>query len=485
MSTHLATLCALLLLAAPSLAAAQEAAPPKRSILVLQLDDQADVMTRGVAQALAEEGFAVWDAALIDRALGPHIIPAPDDAATKPFVGLDVQLNEGIRSFFYLGEAGAIERLREPVALGMRSPEVLIHRPDWAGQIIDAAVVLVRAYAEGSKKTRKDAIQLAAQLARTFPSHVVTDELVPPETLPVFEEGKKLALATSATLTFIDADRPGCRLYLNGAPVTTASLTIAADTPYAVRHECGAGAPFAFRVQLAAGQSAALPLTDVDPRAMRMRDDELATRAAVERAMRFVSHITAVPSSIGVSRARGAAQTPQERYLFVRVEQGAGAVWSDGTDPGTMRELLVRVLPELDPAAIDRMVRARQPAQTSQPAASDAGLGPAGWAGIGALVLGAGGLAASAYFSADASDLSEQLRAPQPSRAAYDQLANQHADAQSSGQIALFAGAGLAVVGAGLLIWALTDATEPDSPAVTLTPTLSADGAGASLSWSF
>jgi hypothetical protein len=480
-----ASLISLLCLLAPAQALAQQpAAPPdakQRAILVLQLDDEADVMTRGVAQALGEEGFAVWDRAEIERALSPVVIPAPTREAMQPFVGLDGQLNEGVRSFFYLGEQGAIDRLREPVALGLRSAEVLIHRPDWAGQIIDGGVVLVRAYAEGGKKTRKEASALAEQLARTFPSYVATAELVPPETLKVFEEARTRALEGRATLSFEGAERPGCRVYLNGAPVTTTSLPVAADTPYAVRQECGAGAPFAFRVTVPAGKTRAVTLVDTDPLALAMPDDELSTRAKVERSMRFLSAVTGVPSAIGVSRARGQAATPQERYLFVRVEQGAGAVWSDGTDPVTMRELLVRVLPELDTAAIDRMVRARQPAPSAQQA-DEGGMGAKGWLGVGGLVLGAGALGASAYFNAEAGDLGDQMASPQPSRAAYDALDDDRTSAQTSGQIALYAGGGLIALGAGLLLWELLGG---EDTAVTIIPSAGAESASVDLLWSF
>lgn len=475
---HRASIPALALL---TLLARPAYAQEKRAIIVLQLDDQADVMTRGVAQALSQEGFSVWDQPLLEQSISPHIIPPPSPDDVKPFVGIDGKLNEGIRSFFYLGEQGAIDGLREPVALGLSSAALLAHRPDWAGQIIDGAVVLVRAYAEGSKKTHKDAYALAESLARTFPSYVATAELVPPDTLKFFDEGRRRALAASATLRFEGADRPGCRLYVNGAPVAASSLVVAADTPYAIRQECGAGSPFAFRVRAPAGATLAVPLIDANPLTMRMRDDELATRAQVERAMRFISALTGVPSAIGVSRALDAAASSQQRYLFVRVEQGAGAVWSDGTDPETMRELLVRVLPELDPAAIDRMVKDRQPAQTAAPA-DHGGMGAAGWIGVSSLVLGVGALGASAYFNADAGDLRDQLARPQPDRPTYDALASDLDSAQTSGQIALYAGAGLAALGAGLLLWELLG---DEDAAVAITPNVGADRAMIDLSWRF
>lgn len=130
-----------------------------------------------------------------------------------------------------------------------------------------------------------------------------------------------------------------------------------------------------------------------------------------------------------------------------------------------------------------RLQRQALEASVIQPAAPTEGPGALTYAGAGAALVGAGLVAGALYLGHDVQQRLDTLKTVEQ-RSQYDTERDAIEADQSLGQILLFSGIGLAAVGSGLLVYDLLDGTSSDSPQITLEPTLGeARGARATLRW--
>ena len=89
-------------------------------------------------------------------------------------------------------------------------------------------------------------------------------------------------------------------------------------------------------------------------------------------------------------------------------------------------------------------------------AAPNDGLSLLGWGGAGTALLGGAAVATNFLFASQASSTSDELAATRQ-RSRYDELSQDFDEQQGTAQALLFVGAGLAAVGAGLLLWDLSN----------------------------
>src|SRR5690554_44691 len=131
----------------------------------------------------------------------------------------------------------------------------------------------------------------------------------------------------------------------------------------------------------------------------------------------------------------------------------------------------------------ERQERQALEASIKYPVAAAAGPGALTYAGAGAAIVGAGLVAGALYLGYDVQQRLDTLGTVEQ-RPHYDTQREEIEADQNLGQILLYSGIGLAAIGSGLLVYDLLGAASSDSPQITLEPTLGATrGARATLRW--
>jgi hypothetical protein len=284
--------------------------------------------------------------------------------------------------------------------MGMSHPEVLARRPDYAQQIFEAGIVLIRAYKNLEQEDNARAV--ARLMIKTLPGLKASPATAPPPIIRYLQKQREEVASNGTRLGIEIVDGSDCNTYVNGSPVQEREYTVAHEVTYYVTMDCGGELAPVWRTNVAKGTTLVAPVAPRDPLDFVMKDGTFRQRRSAEGYLRMVAFYADVPRVLGVSRELGDGD---ENLLVLRVERGGEALWSDSTDETKVRRVLAKVMPEYQMA-------------TSQPVAGVSlsqgearrtdwlgwGLvgGGAAFAGSGAyLVVAAGWIEKSVYCSAN------------------------------------------------------------------------------------
>jgi hypothetical protein len=319
---------------------AEEAEVP---VGVIPLDDSARAgsLMQTVGGLLDEARFDVYIGDRLERSLAKRRVAPPDSRVSAKFAGLSATIASGVEHFFYKGNQSAIDALSPAFDLGMSHLDVLTRRPDYAAQVFEAGMVMIRAY--DALDEDENARSVARALVESLPALEPSGANNPPEIISLVEaERQKLAEeGTILELEMLDGEE--CTGYVNGAPVDDEPVVVAADRSYMVTMDCGGSQAPVWRVEPRAGESLAVPISPGNPLEFSMQGDTFDQRRRAEAYLRMVAFWAGLPRMLGVSRVTEAES--EESVLFVRAETDGEIVWSDGNNEEAITRGLARVLP--------------------------------------------------------------------------------------------------------------------------------------------
>jgi len=315
-----------------------------RQVAMVALDDGTD------SGALMHTVSNLLDRAEYDVVAGQRLAGALDARRADPvservaakFRGIANVIGEGVRSFFYKGNETVVEKLTPVFDLGMGHPEVLVRRPDFADQIFQAGVVLVRAYINLDR--REDAAAVAQLLARRLPGKEPAPSTAPPDIIRFFRKQRKTVADGGAELQVEKVGADDCTSYVNGSAVDNRTLTVAAEEPYYLTVECGDTQSPVWKRAFEPGERATVPVSAREPLAVAMTDTNFRERKRAEAYLRLVSYWTGIPEVLGVKQPT--AETEGDAVLVVRVGADGSADWSDTSRTGEVNQAIARVMPD-------------------------------------------------------------------------------------------------------------------------------------------
>ena len=346
-----ATLMAGLVVALPAVAANGGGGEGDRRVAVVALDDGTD------SGALMHTVSNLLDGAAYDVVAGERLAdlleerqaePIPERIAAK-FTGISNVIGEGVRSFFYKGNETVVDKLTPILDLGMGHPEVLARRPDFADQMFQAGVILVRAYI--NLEQREDAAAVAQLLARRLPGKEPSPSTAPPDIIRFFRKQRKVVADGGARVTIAKVGGDECTSYVNGSAVGGRTLSVAAGETYYLALECGGEEAPVWRRSFVAGEEATVPISAADPLDFAMENANYRERKRAEAHLQLVSEWTGISEVLGVKQPR--SETDDESVLVVRVGAGGTATWSDATRSGEVNQAIARVMPGYEPSVPD------------------------------------------------------------------------------------------------------------------------------------
>ncbi|MFB6352172.1 MAG: hypothetical protein ABEN55_01165 [Bradymonadaceae bacterium] len=282
---------------------------------------------------------------LLDRVEQRRAEPVSERVAAK-FSGIANVIGEGVRSFFYKGNETVVEKLTPVFDLGMGHPEVLARRPDFADQIFQTGVILVRAYI--NLEQREDAAAVAQLLARRLPGMEPAPSTAPPNIIRFFREQRKAVADGGATLRVEKVGADDCTSYVNGSAVGNRALTVAAEEPYYLTVECGDTESPVWKRAFEPGEEATVSVSAGEPLEIAMKNANFQERKRAEDYLRLVSEWTGIPQVLGVKQPT--AETEGDSVLVVRVGADGEASWSDTSRGGEVNQAIARVMPDYQPA---------------------------------------------------------------------------------------------------------------------------------------
>jgi hypothetical protein len=328
---------------------------------------------------LDDDGFEVLEEERLRRLTDTSLVPDTPPEISRQFVGLSTRIGEGIEKFFYKGNDAALDRLTPVFNLGMAYPEVLARRPDFARQIFEAGLVMIRAYR--NLKRHDDARRLARGLVEAFPGFDARSNSVPPEVVALLSNQRE-ELAASGTKLQIEMVRgEGCQALVNGTSVGASPFAVSAETKYFVTMECGGGAAPLWRVQPVKSVTTRVPIATRHPLDYVMPNGGFRHRKSAEAYLQMVSFWADVPRVLGVADAEDADAS--DSVILVHLEADGRAGWSDRADKKTVSRMLVRVMNDYDG-------RPAKPEGQSWPQGSSESTDWLSWSLIGTGVLAAG-----------------------------------------------------------------------------------------------
>ncbi|MFW6058305.1 MAG: hypothetical protein ACOC9W_05570, partial [Persicimonas sp.] len=210
------------------------------AVLPIGKGSQSGPVIETLLSLLDSRGFEVLSPDTLQRRMSSSLVPKTPPDVAKQFVGLTPQIARGIERFFYKGNDAALETLTPAVNLGMAHMDVLARRPDFASQVFEAGIVMIRAYR--NVKRENDARRLARGLVAAFPGFDLASESAPPAVVELLE-GQRASLDEGGTrMKVAMVDATGCKALVNGTSVGAEAFAVSPDKRYFVTMECGAGA---------------------------------------------------------------------------------------------------------------------------------------------------------------------------------------------------------------------------------------------------
>lgn len=313
-------------------------------VAVVALDDEA--RSGGVMQTVSGllDG-AKFDVMIGDRlevALAERQVPAPRASVASKFSGLVNVIADGVEQFFYKGNEAAIAKLSPVFDMGMANLDVLARRPDFADQIFQAGLVMVRAYKNLGQDDNAEAV--AQLLVKALPGLEPSAATAPPNIIRFMKKQRDRLAKEGTTLEVEMVRGKNCTAFINGSPVEPKSYPVAGGADYMVTMDCGGSAAPVWKLTVPVGAKVVAPVSPDDPMAMSMTSGDFRQRRKAEAYLRLVAFWSGAPRVLGVTRS--AATETEESILFVRVAANGEAVWSDNTNERAISRGLARVLPE-------------------------------------------------------------------------------------------------------------------------------------------
>lgn len=326
------------------------AAPPsgeeerRYRVAVVALDDgaRAGGLMQTVSGLLDGAKFDVLVGERLEALLDERKASAPRAEVATKFSDLPNIIADGVELFFYKGNEAAIAKLSPVFDMGMANLEVLARRPDFADQVYQAGLVMIRAYK--NLEQNENAVAVAQLLVKSLPGLEPSAATAPPKIIRFMKEQRRALAKEGTRLSLEMVDGKDCTAFINGTPVEQKPYPVASGVEYMVTMDCGGSAAPVWTLELAEGEQVVAPVAPRDPLAFSMADGDFRARRMAEAYLRLVSFWSRAPRVLGVTRA--AAADTDETVLFARVAAGGEAVWSDSTDERAISRGLARVLPE-------------------------------------------------------------------------------------------------------------------------------------------
>lgn len=319
-----------------------------RRVAVVSFDEgtQAGALIESVSELLDRAKYEVIAGSELRRRLGERQAGEVSDEVASKFAGISNRIGDGVKSFFYKGNETAVEELTPIFDLGMGHPEVLVRRPDFAEQIFQAGIVLVRAYKNLERE--EDARAVVRRLARTLPGRKPSPSTAPPSIIRFFEDEREKVAKEGTRLELQTIGDEDCEAYVNGTSVGDETLAVAAGESYYVTLECGSRVAPVWQTTLEAGEHAKLPVSSQDPLEFTMENGNFQNRKRAEDYLRLISFWSGIPQTLGVKQqdAPGESGGEGEGVLVVRVDGSGDATWSDTRKSEEIRRAITRVLPD-------------------------------------------------------------------------------------------------------------------------------------------
>lgn len=451
-------------------------------VAVVALDDSArsGSLMQTVSGLLDGAKYDVIIGDRLERALAERQVARPKPAVAAKFSGLANLIADGVELFFYKGNEAAIDKLSPVFDMGLANLEVLARRPDFADQIFQAGVVMIRAYKNLGQE--ENATAVAQLLVKSLPGLEPSPATAPPKIIRFMKEQREALAAEKTMLSVEPIGSKDCTAYINGTPVETKPYPVSSDMTYMVTMDCGGSTAPVWSIKVPEGASVVAPVASGDPTAFTMKNGDFRQRRRAEAYMRLVAFWSGAPRVLGVTRS--AAAETEETVLFVRVDPTGDAVWSDSTDERAIRSGLARVLPEFKSTGGPGVSGAGDAAEVDWMGWSLVG-GGAALIGVGSVVaVAAENRAAQVQCSPDTDYGTSAADCEGVDIIRFrDQTELQNAEsevtwARIAGYGSLTAGVGLAAWG----VWRLVSAeSRPQSAAVSLDAYPTADGGMATL----
>ena len=342
-------------LAFPTASVAAEDGDSQCRVGIVALDSQAKSgslvgsVERLVARAECETVSGVELRQIVEEKQAKPI----DESTAEEFSGLSSRIGDGVHRFFYKSIETAVEKLEPDFELGLSNLHVLARRPDFADQIWQAGIILVRAYRK-MEKTGK-AKSVARRLVSTFPSMTPKSKNVPPDALDFIEKQRQKVAEASTKLKVEPVGGAGCKTYINGMKADSETYPVSAELTYNVTMDCGSSPGPVWKVSAEEGKRERVQLSGVDPLDVGMKDASFEERERAEFAMQVLAWWSGLPRVLGVT-AQGSSGA-DESFLVVRQERDGDATWSDTADKKAIGKVLAKVWPELADDAGDAWKR--------------------------------------------------------------------------------------------------------------------------------
>jgi hypothetical protein len=316
-----------------------EAEARSRRVAVVALGEGAKSgsVIQTLLNLLDSDGFEVVGEERLRRQMAASLVPKTPAEVSGQFVGLTTRIGNGIEKFFYKGNEAALELLTPVFNLGMANPEVLARRPDFARQIFEAGLVMIRAYRGLGQAD--DARRLARALVETFPGFDTRTDSVPPPVAQLLVDQREALRATGSSLEVRMIRGEGCQALVNGTMVGEGARAVASNATYFVTMECGAGAAPLWRVQVPDKGNVVVPVASIHPLDYVMPSASFRHRKLAEAHLEMVSFWTDSPRVLGVADAEAS-----DSVVLVHMGGAGEAGWSDRADEKTVSRMLVRVM---------------------------------------------------------------------------------------------------------------------------------------------
>jgi hypothetical protein len=340
--------------------------PADFRVAVVALDDgtKSGATTDTVSSLLDDAKFDVVAGERLESMLNDRQSRSIPSSVKSKFSGLTTAIAAGVEKFFYKGNNTAVERLAPLFDMGMSHPEVLARRPDYAQQVFEAGIVLIRAYKNLDQEENAQAV--ARLMIKTLPGLEASPATAPPKIVRYLQQQRETVGEDGTRLAVDIVDGEDCTTYVNGSPVQEREYVVAHEVSYYLTMDCGGDLAPVWRVDVKKGATATAPVAPEDPMSFVMKDGTFRQRRSAEAYLRMVAYYADVPRVLGVSRELGDGD---ENLLVLRVERGGDALWSDSTDETKVRRVLAKVMPEYQMATSQPMsdVAASKSAESGKP----------------------------------------------------------------------------------------------------------------------
>lgn len=346
-----------------------DASKETREIAVLSFDEgtKAGALMETVSEELNRAEYEVVAGEELTRRLEERQhTEVPEDVAAE-FAGIADAIGDGVKSFFYKGNETAVEELTPIFDLGVGHPEVLVRRPDFAEQIFQAGIVLVRSHRNLNNDDKARAV--AKQLVRTLPGKEPSPSTAPPGTIRFFRNQREKLEDEGTKIGVQKVDSDQCSAYLNGTEIGNSMYVVAPGEEYYLRLECGTSHTPVWRTSVSEGEHVTVPVASKSPQTFTMESGDFTERKAAENYLRLVQFWTGVPQVLGVKQKTPGSSS--DGVLVVRVDSNGEATWSDTKDRGEIRRAISKVMPEYGTAASG----ASPPPADSKPSGRGGGAG--------------------------------------------------------------------------------------------------------------